>query len=426
MMVQRSMLLLVLLATVSSCTAQPAEKAAAPAAPDATQPIAAVPPAQAAPVMPPTPVAPASQLGTVPRVAGIDFGGLRFEKTRESLGTIDEGVVVSAKFPFVNKSDRTIKINNMQATCGCTTGKLDKMEFAPGEGDTITLNFNSTGKPGHQERILRVLTDDPEASDIPLTIVVEVRQSIYLKPASLQFGDVYEGDAKSVSAELINISEMPIKITRTAVTGSLADTPSAPLVNVTDPEPYTDPATGTKGTRSIVTVTLPRESQRGMINGNVILTTDQPKRPTINLFFQGRVRGAVDVEPATIYFGIMAPNQTTERVATLSVPPGQTFTLVDYKLEPDTTIVSADKPTPKMTVTCESPHMSGFQLIRSSIESGGYDGHFQGKLILTGKLGERDQSLSIPVNFFVRPMPKPPEGVAPGSASLSAPTAPTP
>lgn len=452
-MVRPSILASLMILATSSCSAQAPDSHTAPKAADAAAtpiapapiapaptptpaaatptptPVAVVPTAtpvvvpasQAAPLVP---VAPASRVGAVPGVAGIDFGGLRFEKTREQLGTIDEGTTISAKFPFVNKSDRTITIKHMQATCGCTTGKLDKMVFAPGEGETITLNFNSTGKPGHQERILRVLTDDPEASEIPLAIVVDVRQATFFVPASVQFGDVYEGDAKSVSTEFYNTSGKPIRVLKTEVTGTLANTPGAPLVQVSEPEPWEDTARGLKGERSVVTLTIPREAQRGMVNGNVILTTDSTTRPTINLFFQGRVRGSVDIEPATIYFGIMTPNQKTERVATLSTPPGQVFTLTSYTLEPDTG-VTAGKVAPPITVSLEAPQQAGYQVLRATIDSGTYDGHFQGKLMLTGKLGERDHSLSVPVTFFVRPMPTPRPTAPPiAQTPLPAPTAP--
>ena len=87
-------------------------------------------------------------------------GGLSFEKV-----VIDDVIAPGEKsypfeFAFENTGDATVEISEIKTTCGCTTAKLDKMNYAPGEFGVITGTFSVGSRQGMQEKKVRVMTKD--------------------------------------------------------------------------------------------------------------------------------------------------------------------------------------------------------------------------------------------------------------------------
>jgi hypothetical protein len=58
-------------------------------------------------------------------------------------GKIPQGKPVTHEFEVVNTSKDTLKIENVQASCGCTTPVWKKDPVAPGESTKINVGYNS-------------------------------------------------------------------------------------------------------------------------------------------------------------------------------------------------------------------------------------------------------------------------------------------
>ena len=70
-----------------------------------------------------------------------------FENTTHDYGTIVQGSNGNCEFKFVNKGKAPIVLNNVKASCGCTTPEWTRTPVAPGENGIIkvTYNTNNTG-----------------------------------------------------------------------------------------------------------------------------------------------------------------------------------------------------------------------------------------------------------------------------------------
>lgn len=73
---------------------------------------------------------------------------LAFDETEFNFGKVDEGEVVSHTFAFKNTGAEPLIISNAKGSCGCTVPQWPREPIAPGEGATITVEFNSKGKKG--------------------------------------------------------------------------------------------------------------------------------------------------------------------------------------------------------------------------------------------------------------------------------------
>lgn len=104
----------------------------------------------------------------------IKYGAIGFINKYQDFGQIEEEDEVSFDFKFKNYGNRNLKILNIVSPCGCTTPKYSKDPVGPGEEGTVTINFNSKGKKGPQNKIIKIYSDaENSPQEIRITGVVK-------------------------------------------------------------------------------------------------------------------------------------------------------------------------------------------------------------------------------------------------------------
>jgi hypothetical protein len=68
---------------------------------------------------------------------------LSFKNDNYSFGKIPQGKPVEFNLEVKNLSSDSVKIENVQVSCGCTTPKWQAGPYAPGENFKVTLGFNA-------------------------------------------------------------------------------------------------------------------------------------------------------------------------------------------------------------------------------------------------------------------------------------------
>lgn len=68
---------------------------------------------------------------------------LTLHETEFNFGKITQGKPVTHVFEFVNTSNAPLVLDNVQASCGCTTPQWSKEPVAPGAKAVITVGFNA-------------------------------------------------------------------------------------------------------------------------------------------------------------------------------------------------------------------------------------------------------------------------------------------
>jgi len=91
---------------------------------------------------------------TVPQGASSADGPvMSFDKITHDFGTINEGDRVTTKFSFTNTGNADLIIVDARGSCGCTVPEYPKnTPIAPGQSQTITVSFDSSNKPGIQQK----------------------------------------------------------------------------------------------------------------------------------------------------------------------------------------------------------------------------------------------------------------------------------
>jgi Protein of unknown function (DUF1573) len=98
---------------------------------------------------------------------------LAFAKSKHDFGTIKEGEVVKHTFTFKNTGNQPLIISDVRVTCGCTTPDWTRTPVAPGQTGYIIAQFNSTGKPGQNNKVITVVSNSV-TGNVPLSFITNV------------------------------------------------------------------------------------------------------------------------------------------------------------------------------------------------------------------------------------------------------------
>ncbi|MCS6821476.1 MAG: DUF1573 domain-containing protein [Microscillaceae bacterium] len=93
----------------------------------------------------------------------------KFEKTKHDFGEIRDGEVVKHTFTFTNVGNAPLIIKEARATCGCTVPNYPKEPIPPNGKGEITVEFNSTGKSGIQNKTITITANtNPEITTLEI------------------------------------------------------------------------------------------------------------------------------------------------------------------------------------------------------------------------------------------------------------------
>ncbi len=96
-----------------------------------------------------------------------------FDTLEHDFGTIIEGERVVCYFDYVNDGGTELVINSVEATCGCTTPGWSREPLKPGEGQSLELIFDASGRSGAQRKVVTVQSNASNAK-VRLTIRANV------------------------------------------------------------------------------------------------------------------------------------------------------------------------------------------------------------------------------------------------------------
>jgi hypothetical protein len=87
---------------------------------------------------------------------------ITFEESSKDFGDITQGDKVEHVFKLENTGNAPLVISNVAATCGCTVPNWPKEPIAPGKTAEIKVSFNSAGKMGKQNSVVRIYSNATE------------------------------------------------------------------------------------------------------------------------------------------------------------------------------------------------------------------------------------------------------------------------
>ena len=167
-------------------------------------------------------------IGLVPMRSVAQSTGAKivFEELEHNFGTFNEkDGMQSYNFDFVNKGSSPLIINNVHASCGCTTPEWTRVPVAPGKKGFIRVSYNPQNRPGSFHKTVMVSTNGANNASvlrisgkvIPRPRTIEEIYPRKIGPVrartnQLSFFRIKNTSVRTDSLEIVNDSDKPVHL----------------------------------------------------------------------------------------------------------------------------------------------------------------------------------------------------------------------
>ncbi len=112
---------------------------------------------------------------------------LTFAEPTADAGTVYTGVPLAHRFHFQNRSAQALKITNLHTHCGCTTPKLAKLVYQPGERGYLDLEVQTLSQPAgpHQFSVHIEYEINGVEKEVEAVLEANLVSEISIDPAKL-------------------------------------------------------------------------------------------------------------------------------------------------------------------------------------------------------------------------------------------------
>lgn len=207
-------------------------------------------------------------------------------------GTIlDWGIVrpkdhpLNGKMIIKNSGTDTLKIVNVQPTCGCTYAPLTKNILLPGEKTDLVITLSISNFEGPISKHIRIYSNDPNHSLIDLELKANIQREVFVTPSNMvSFTDLKVGQTAKQILNITNKTQKDVKIFVVSVS------PSEVQVKIKD-------GTVVKAGEAYLLELSFTPQQDGILKGRVLLQTDNVDYPEIPIFIFG------DIQKSPLFIG---------------------------------------------------------------------------------------------------------------------------
>jgi len=198
-----------------------------------------------------------------------------FEQESHNYGDVLYGKTVTAEFTFTNAGDKTLVIEKLRASCGCTKALQGSREVPPGAKSKIVAEFDTDGlSAGAKKKTISVHSNDPKRPVVTLNLLANVVKEVTVEPHLLINRLTGFQEKVSFPMKISNASKQPITIKSVHVTDAVVSGALKPERIVIDPGadvPFD------------IEMTFTEEAGRRFYSGSILLKTDHPAEKEINI-----------------------------------------------------------------------------------------------------------------------------------------------
>lgn len=125
---------------------------------------------------------------------------ISFTEIEHNYGTIQKGSDGNCEFTFKNEGNEPLILQNVKASCGCTTPSYTQKPVMPGQTGTIKVHYNTNNVGGFSKHVT-VTSNAVDNPRVVLTIKGNVKQEAAAETAPK---DVKKSEARPAKAEKIS------------------------------------------------------------------------------------------------------------------------------------------------------------------------------------------------------------------------------
>ncbi len=138
-----------------------------------------------------------------------------------SFPEVEAGTKIDAAFVVRNEGVASLKIDQITATCDCTTACEKKFELAPGKTKKLVVTLDTSYRVGDLDKTVILKTNDPKTPELTLHIKGKTFEPLTFKPSPLFFDRLIPGQEQIADVTLMNTGKKSITVN--AITSSESD-----------------------------------------------------------------------------------------------------------------------------------------------------------------------------------------------------------
>ncbi len=252
------------------------------------------------PVRTPPASPPVADSNTEPN-ASVGKPQITFENTLHDFGTVSPASNNECEFKFKNTGTGLLKIEDVHATCGCTTPKLEKNEYLPGQSGTIYVKYHASNAARADTKHIYVTTNVPENPKVTLTIKANIIAQVSVEPDKLELS-LRKPNAACPNLIIASNDRKPFSIKKVESTGDCI------MVDFNSVH---------QATRFVLQPKVDIEKLRQLINleGSMSINISHPNCPSVNVKFAAA--SEFKVEPQTVTILRAEPNAPISKRVTI-------------------------------------------------------------------------------------------------------------
>ena len=190
-----------------------------------------------------------------------DFGDLFYGSAKKILTIRNDGT-------------DTLVLTNISASCGCTGTLMSNDHLAPNDSGALSITFNTKNMSGHAEKAVSLNTNDPEHKNVRIVFSANVTSIIDIQPEYLYYQTKLDTPATQT---------IKIKNSGTSAFHIVSVTSDIHTIELKLPQTKLIP-----NEETTLTATLTPKT-KGTFKGNIVIKTDHPKVPSIEVRVVGLV-----------------------------------------------------------------------------------------------------------------------------------------
>ncbi|MCX6559661.1 MAG: DUF1573 domain-containing protein [Candidatus Aminicenantes bacterium] len=208
---------------------------------------------------------------------------IAFKEDAWNFGRAKMGADLVHEFAFKNEGDATLKIINVETSCGCTAALVSDKKVEPGKSGKIKVTFSTQGYAGEVVKYIYVETDDPVQPRVQLKITAAVdvppQPRIDFDRYSFDGGLLVEGDSLVAPITVYNKGELELRF-ECQLTG-------AQVLFAGKPAAYPIKVAAGKSVELVIKMDL--ANRMGPIREFALFKSNDPLRSTISVNLNGYI-----------------------------------------------------------------------------------------------------------------------------------------
>ncbi|HET6409733.1 MAG TPA: DUF1573 domain-containing protein [Chthoniobacteraceae bacterium] len=125
---------------------------------------------------------------------------LTWDKPIQEFHAVPEDKAITGRYAFKNTGTTPISIKRITTSCGCTSAKLDKKTYAPGESGEIEVKFVFGGRRGAQRKMVSVTSTEKQEWRLDLRCWIQEPLTVSPSLVFWKVGSQHEGKVVKLTA----------------------------------------------------------------------------------------------------------------------------------------------------------------------------------------------------------------------------------